>query len=72
MSTLHRIRGFALVTVMATGALIASATQADKVRTSERVDTVGIYADLGHMTVTGGGVLSAFPTRVSQTLARSP
>jgi hypothetical protein len=52
MSTLHRIREFALVTVMATGALMASATQADEVCASERADIVGTYADLGHMTVT--------------------
>ena len=52
MSTLHRIREFALVTVMATGALMASATQADEVRTSERPDIVGTYANLGHVTVT--------------------
>ena len=51
MSTLHRIREFALVTVMATGALIASATQADELGASERVDIVGTYADMGHMTV---------------------
>jgi hypothetical protein len=41
-----------LVTLMATGALMASATQADGVGASERVDIVGTYADLGHMTVT--------------------
>ena len=52
MSTLHRIRKFALVTVMTTGALIASATQADGLGASERVDIVGAYADIGHVTVT--------------------
>ncbi len=52
MSTLHRIREFALVTVMATGALMASATQADEVGARQRVDIVGTYADLGHVTVT--------------------
>ena len=52
MSTLHRIREFALVTVMATGALIASATQADGVGACERVDVARTYADLGHVTVT--------------------
>ena len=75
MSTLHRIREFALVTVMATGALMASATQADEVGASERSDIVGTYADLGHMTVMArrsaevaelGSMIvrvSAFPTR---------
>jgi hypothetical protein len=52
MSTLHRIREFALVTMMITGALIASATQADKVGACERVDVARTYADLGHLTVT--------------------
>jgi hypothetical protein len=52
MSTLHRIRELTLVTTLATGALMASATQADEVRTSERPDIVGTYADLGHVIVT--------------------
>jgi hypothetical protein len=52
MSTLHRIRELMLVTTLATGALMASATQADEVCTSERPDLVSTYADLGHVTVT--------------------
>jgi hypothetical protein len=52
MSTLHTIRQFALVTLMATGALIASATQAGEVGACERVDVVRSVADLGHVTVT--------------------
>ncbi|HZF26300.1 MAG TPA: hypothetical protein VEZ88_08565 [Steroidobacteraceae bacterium] len=52
MSTLHRIREFALVTLMATGALMASATQADGVGACERVDVSRTFADLGHVTVT--------------------
>lgn len=47
MNTLHTVRKFALVAALATGALIASASQADESRTSgERV-----VANLGHMTV---------------------
>ena len=49
MSTLHGIRQFALVTLMATGALIAAATQAGA---CERVDVARTFADLGHVTVT--------------------
>ena len=49
MSTLHRIREFALVTVMAMGALIAPATQADEVGASKQID---VAPDLGQMTVT--------------------
>lgn len=52
MSTLHRIRELTLVTTLATGALIASPTQADEVCSSERSDIAGTYADLGHVTVT--------------------
>ncbi len=51
MSTLQRIRKFALVAVVATGALIASATQADEGRTSERPSIAGTIANLGQMTV---------------------
>jgi hypothetical protein len=54
MSTLHGIRGFALATLMATGVLLASATQAGEVCTSERADIIRTYADLGHVTVTAG------------------
>jgi hypothetical protein len=51
MSTLHGIRRFALVTLMATGALIASVAQAGEVGASGRVDARAV-ADLGHLTVT--------------------
>jgi hypothetical protein len=52
MSTQNRIREFVLVTVMATGALMASATQADGVHGCVQTDIVRAYADLGHVTVT--------------------
>ena len=51
MSTLQRIREFALVAVLLTGALNASAPQADEGRPSDRPSVVGAIADLGHMTV---------------------
>src|SRR5262245_33279946 len=54
MSTLHRIRNVMLVTVIATGALMASATQADEIRSCERHAIVRTYADLGQVTVTAG------------------
>jgi hypothetical protein len=50
MNTLHRIREFALVTVMATGALMVLAIQADGVSACERHDS---SADTGHVTVAG-------------------
>jgi hypothetical protein len=49
MSTQYRIREFVLVT-MATGALMASATQADTCVQPAVLNTT--YADLGHMTAT--------------------
>jgi len=51
MSTLQRIREFALVAVLLTGALNASAPQVDESRPSDRPSVAGTIADLGHMTV---------------------
>lgn len=51
MGTLQRIQEFTLVAVMATGALIASATQADEGLTSEQANVTSMFADLGHITV---------------------
>ena len=53
MSTQQKIRGIALATLMATGALLASATQAGEGCTNERADIIRTYANLGHVTVTG-------------------
>ena len=50
MNTLHRIRKFAFVTVMATGAMMVLATQAEGVRACERHDSA---ADTGHVTIAG-------------------
>jgi hypothetical protein len=57
MNTLHTVRKFALVAALATGALIASASQADEVThlgsmvvTASRVSDTRI-ADLGSITV---------------------
>ena len=46
MSTLHRVREFALVAVLATGALMATAAPA------EQANVADSFADLGSMTVT--------------------
>src|SRR5262245_54011920 len=50
MSTLHGIRKFALITMMATGALTASVTQAETCAQHAIPSTS--YADLGQVTVT--------------------
>lgn len=53
MNTLHRIREFALVAILATGTLIASATQADERRPSGERSVARSIAHLGEMTVLG-------------------